>query len=384
MHRCDVIVVGGGPAGSTCAAALVRAGLDVVVTDKATFPRDKVCAGWITPAVASELALDFDDYRQGRTLEEIRGFRIGRMGDRIHEHSYDEPMSYGIRRCELDHYLLARSGARLALGRRADRIERRGSGWIVAGEIEGSVLVGAGGHFCPVARALGGAHDRAVVAAEEAEFEVAADEIGCDAVRAGVPELYYTPDLTGYGWLFRKGSFLNIGLGVRATNDGATPGKRPLLKQRMEELLAYLKNERRIDRAPAARLDGHAYVLGPDSRRKRFGDGFVLVGDAAGLAYDRSGEGIRCAVESGMLAARAIRDALACAATAERDLAVYGEMLARRFGAGASKADAAFALLPASLRERIASTLLSTAWFSRRVLLERWFLHVQQPELAAA
>ena len=51
MDRCDVLIVGGGPAGSSCAWRLVTAGLDVVVVDKANFPRDKVCAGWITPAV---------------------------------------------------------------------------------------------------------------------------------------------------------------------------------------------------------------------------------------------------------------------------------------------------------------------------------------------
>ncbi|MGH8709796.1 MAG: FAD-dependent oxidoreductase, partial [Burkholderiales bacterium] len=46
---CDVLIVGGGPAGSTCAWQLVRASFDVLVLDKHTFPRDKVCAGWITP-----------------------------------------------------------------------------------------------------------------------------------------------------------------------------------------------------------------------------------------------------------------------------------------------------------------------------------------------
>ena len=51
MERCDVLVVGGGPAGSSCARALHDAGLDVIVLDRAVFPRDKVCAGWITPQV---------------------------------------------------------------------------------------------------------------------------------------------------------------------------------------------------------------------------------------------------------------------------------------------------------------------------------------------
>ena len=51
MDRCDALIIGGGPAGSTCANALVRHGLDVLVLDRKAFPRDKVCAGWITPAV---------------------------------------------------------------------------------------------------------------------------------------------------------------------------------------------------------------------------------------------------------------------------------------------------------------------------------------------
>ena len=49
MDQCDVLIVGGGPAGSSCARALGYG--DVVVMDKMTFPRDKACAGWITPAV---------------------------------------------------------------------------------------------------------------------------------------------------------------------------------------------------------------------------------------------------------------------------------------------------------------------------------------------
>src|SRR5690606_26023348 len=57
-ERCDVLVVGGGPGGSSCARALVRAGLDVVVLDRRRFPRDKVCAGWITPPVLATLEID--------------------------------------------------------------------------------------------------------------------------------------------------------------------------------------------------------------------------------------------------------------------------------------------------------------------------------------
>ena len=49
MHSCDVLIVGGGPAGSACAWKLARSGFDVAILDRARFPRDKVCGGWITP-----------------------------------------------------------------------------------------------------------------------------------------------------------------------------------------------------------------------------------------------------------------------------------------------------------------------------------------------
>ena len=61
MRRTDAIVVGGGPAGSTCAWKLRQAGLDVLVLDKAAFPRLKLCAGWVTPACLRDLELTPED-----------------------------------------------------------------------------------------------------------------------------------------------------------------------------------------------------------------------------------------------------------------------------------------------------------------------------------
>jgi flavin-dependent dehydrogenase len=106
-----------GLAGSSCATLLRAAGLDVVVMDRQTFPRDKVCAGWITPAVIQTLQLDVDDYRSSRVLQPITGFVTGMEGRRPRVIDYGRVVSYGIRRCEFDHYLLKRSGARLWLGR---------------------------------------------------------------------------------------------------------------------------------------------------------------------------------------------------------------------------------------------------------------------------
>src|SRR5579859_2730289 len=116
MDTCDVLIVGGGPAGSSCAWKLQQSGLDVVILDKQVFPRDKICGGWITPPVLTSLDIDPLEYARGRVLQPITGFRVGCIGDRAIETDLGEPVSYGIRRSEFDDYLLRRSGARLALG----------------------------------------------------------------------------------------------------------------------------------------------------------------------------------------------------------------------------------------------------------------------------
>jgi flavin-dependent dehydrogenase len=106
MDQCDVLIVGGGPAGSSLAWGLRHSGLDVVIMDRKTFPRDKVCAGWITPSVIETLQIDTEDYRKKNVFEPVRGFRIGLIGgDAIEVHYNDEPVSYGIRRYAFDHYL---------------------------------------------------------------------------------------------------------------------------------------------------------------------------------------------------------------------------------------------------------------------------------------
>jgi geranylgeranyl reductase family protein len=369
-ERCDVLVVGGGPAGSSCAWKLVQAGLDVLVLDKQVFPRDKVCAGWVTPPVMQALNLDLDDYRRRCVLQPISAFRTGLIDGSVIQTEYDRTVSYGIRRCEFDHYLLRHSGARVAPGEPLESIERLNGGWRVNRRIETPLLIGAGGHFCPVARHLGadlGGAER-VVAAKEIEFEMSAAQRRSCRVEGQRPELYFCRDLVGYGWVFRKGDFLNIGLG-REDNHRLT--------EQVEDFLAFLKRERRVPEDVAGRFKGHAYLLQGHGVRKRIDDGVLLVGDAAGLASPQSGEGIRPAVESGLLAARTIVEADGDY-HADR-LTPYGRRLAARFGAyggGGSGGPTR------ALRSFVGRRLLGNAWFTRRVLLDGWFLHRGDPPLS--
>ncbi len=146
--------MGGGPAGSACARRLHEAGLDVLVLDRASFPRSKPCGGWITPPVLDLLQLAPEEYAVGRTLQAFTGFRTGAIGGPALETDYGQAVSFGILRTEFDRFLLERSGARLRTGFPVSCLRRDGDSWIVDEQVTASVLVGAGGHFCPVARLL--------------------------------------------------------------------------------------------------------------------------------------------------------------------------------------------------------------------------------------
>lgn len=370
MDRCDVLIVGGGPAGSSCAWALRRAGRDVVVMDKAAFPRDKTCAGWITPAVLDLLELDVEDYRRRHVFQPISGFRTGLMDGPLLETAHDHAVSYGIRRCEFDAHLLQRANARLRTGEALERLERDADGWRVNATLKAAMLVGAGGHFCPVARFLGAAvgHTERAVRAQESEIALDPAQAAACRCQPGVPELYFCRDLMGYGWCLRKGPYLNIGLG-REGGHG--------LSRDVAAFCEFLKASGRLPAGLQPRFRGHAYLLYGHARRRLLDDGVLLTGDAAGLAYSQSGEGIRPAIESGLLAAAAILQA--DGHYARHELEPYRSGLQARFGLRNGNEDSAW--LPPGLRNRLAATLMHSRWFARHVLLERWFLHAHEPPL---
>lgn len=371
MITCDVLIIGGGPSGSSCALKLRQGGLDVLVLDKAEFPRDKVCAGWITPAVIEESGLDLADYRSSRVLQPITGFRTSLLGGREVATSYNHPVSYGIRRCEFDHYLLSRCGARLHLGRSLRKMERMGRSWEVNGEIRAPLVVGAGGHFCPVARqfaSTGEAADPAVLA-QEIEFEMTPQQADECPIVGEIPELFFYPDLKGYGWCFRKGNHLNIGVGRE--------GERNLSAYR-EEFCEFLRSRGRVPFEFAGKFQGHAYRLYRQTERVVSEDGVLLIGDSAGLAYSQSGEGIRPAVESGLLAAEAILEARGTYGSEFRKQ-LHSRMTARFGRRNASSG--ILSLVPEKCVQSVAGLLLTNTWFTRHVLIDCWFLHRHQPPL---
>jgi flavin-dependent dehydrogenase len=233
------------------------------------------------------------------------------------------------------------------------------------------MLVGAGGQFCPVARWMNGPLNSApLVVAQEMEFPLDPLEAGSVAIAPEVPELYFCRDLKGYGWCVRKGEYLNVGLGRL---------DRRSLPAATAQFVAFLRDRRKIPSVRAWKWRGHAYALYDPRHRRVVDAGVMLVGDAAGLAYAGSGEGIRPAIESGLLAAATIVEADG-QYTSSR-LQPYQQRLEARFGPGPFSR-ALSGILPAGFGTRLGRHLLAMPAFVRHVVVDRWFLHRYDAALA--
>ena len=292
----DVVIVGGGPAGSACAWKLKQAGMDCLILDSRAFPRVKLCAGWITPAVFRCLESDPAEYPH--SLLTLRKIRVEVFGKKSVRRWTVRTRQYSVRRCEFDHWLLLRSGAPFE-EHEVRSIRREGRDYIVDDRYRCRNIVGAGGTHCPVRRAFFPERfpmprDLQVAALEE-EFCYPARDESC--------RLWFGENgLQGYSWFVPKGDgWVNVGLG--AIRGGRRHGESSLRRHwaHLEKKLSDLGIVRGHDFRPG----GYIYSLrqpGASVRRERC----FLVGDSAGLATSNLGEGISPAIESGLIAARAI------------------------------------------------------------------------------
>lgn len=300
----DVIILGGGPAGSTCARVLTRGGARVAVVDREPFPRVKLCGGWVSAPIWDELALAPREYA-GRLWEWHNcHVRYGREDRSV------ACRGFFIRRYELDDFLLRRSGAALHLGISVQDIGRDPDGlWSVAG-LRARHLVGAAGTHCPVARRHAPLRPMGPVAAQEHEFQVDPAAIARTRVgQDGEPELLLHDDLGGYSWNVPKTDWLNVGSGT------ADPGQ---VRAAWTEARGYFRDAGHVppqafnDMEPKA-MKGHAYYLFDpshlDAAARVDADGrggSYLAGDSLGLAQPLTAEGILPAVASGRVLAEAI------------------------------------------------------------------------------
>ena len=292
MQRSDAVVVGGGPAGSTCAWKLRQAGLDVLVLDKAEFPRTKLCAGWVTPQVVEDLEIDVAHYPHRFLTFERLEFHWRRLKFR------KRTIQHSIRRYEFDDWLLRRSGARVVT-HKVKRIEKHGEGFIIDDRFECDYLVGAGGTSCPVYRHF--FHD---ASPRESTLQIATleQEFAYDWQNPECKLWFFDDGLPGYAWYVPKADgYVNVGLGGKAESIKSKGGK---LKDYWASFTQKLEREnlvRDYDYEPT----GYSYFLRGGSGTVRQGNAFII-GDAIGLASVDMGEGIGPAVRSAISAAESI------------------------------------------------------------------------------
>lgn len=340
----DVVVVGAGPGGSATAAYLAQQGLDVVLLEKSTFPRDKICGDGLTPRAVKELiSLGVDTTGWARN----RGLRIEGGG---HTLTLDWPQtdgfpSYGLvrRRIDLDAALARHAqsrGARLLQGMNVTgplRDDRTGRVAGVQAKVMGPdgratgerqvflapVVVAADGVSSRLATACGRPkrEDRPMGVAVRSYYE--SPSRTHDDYIASWLELWVPQDpeadatdpatkkilLPGYGWMFPTGDgSVNVGLGMLDTSPAfGTVDYREVMRRWVATLPAEWTCTPQTMTAP---IRGAALPM-CFNRTPLYADGLLLVGDAGGMVNPFNGEGIDYALQAGRLAAECIAQARA-------------------------------------------------------------------------
>lgn len=344
----DVIIAGAGPGGATCALALAGSGLRVLLLDKESFPRDKICGDALSGKVLS--VLRYLDPEAEQALHALPP-KLGSWGIRFVApagQELDIPFksekylpaqhtpSYVCRRADFDHWLMERvkqhEAAEVREGFTLRHILREADHLALSDgreTLRTRLLVGADGAQSVVARQL--AAFRVEAAHHSAGVRAYYRNVGGFHEQQFI-ELHFLPELLpGYLWIFPlPGGAANVGLGM-LTRDLSRSGMN--LRRRLPELLQ--AHPRFAERFRHAELEGPVQGFGlPLGSRRRpvSGERFLLTGDAASLIDPFSGEGIGNAMISGRLAAAHIRRAFEQHDFSAQALAAYDEALFRKIG----------------------------------------------------
>ncbi|MCB1686437.1 MAG: FAD-dependent oxidoreductase [Pseudomonadales bacterium] len=307
----ETVIVGGGPAGAAAAWELTRHGHDCVVLDRESFPREKLCAGWITPQVLEDLEFQPEDYPHRFLTFDALQINLGRLHVPFHS------PQHSIRRFEFDRWLVERSGAPL-IQHRVREVTVDARSLVIDGRFRCRNLIGAGGTRCPVERrffrSVRARCKSLQVVTQELEFP-------CTAVGRDCHLWFFHDGLPGYAWYVPKAEgYVNVGVGGMAAKLTA---RRDSIRNQWQLLVARLRDLELLPADPGE-PGGYSYYLRErtftadrlqrDCATLREGDTALsarpgrvfLTGDAAGLATRDMCEGIGPAVRSGLLAARAI------------------------------------------------------------------------------
>ena len=339
----DVIVVGGGPAGASTAFALARAGARVVLLDRATFPRAKPCAEYLSPQASRLLSAMGALEEVERSAAHLAGMIVrapnGALirGDFVASHGYRAFRDRGLalRRTKLDPILLdcaRRAGAEVREGARVGDVLRDGSG-----RVKGvSVLDTAGIHREILAPLVVGA---------DGLRSVVGRRLRLTRARRWPRRLALVAHYEGFGGVGAWGEMhveRDVGyVGLAAVDDGLTnvamvvPARmaRAVSADRTAFFEHWLRERPQLaPRVRDARRVSPVLATGPfaSHARRAWAPGAALVGDAADFFDPFTGEGIYAALRGGELLAPFAVAALGAASVRDADRALRAYDAARR------------------------------------------------------
>ena len=354
-YDADAIVVGAGPAGSATAYHLAARGLDVLVLEKTSFPREKVCGDGLTPRAVKQLIDMGIDTTPANGWARNVGLRIFGGGHRLEMHWPELATfpSYGLTRTRKDFdEILARQASRVG----ARVVERTTVTGPVRDDRTGRIIgvtartqddAGRRGdevtYRAPIVVAADGNSTRLAVAAGRDRIENRPMGV---AVRAYYESPMHDDEwleshlelwdggrlLPGYGWVFGLGDGrVNVGLGILDSSPAFGKVDYKALMQRWIDNAdpAYgFSTETQTEPMRGAALP-MAF-----NRKPAYADGLLLVGDSAGMVNPFNGEGIAYAMESGQIAADVIAQALRRPTeySREKALADYPRRLRQEYG----------------------------------------------------
>ncbi|MDA8051268.1 MAG: geranylgeranyl reductase family protein [Rhodospirillales bacterium] len=336
----DVIVVGAGPGGAAAASFLAGRGMDVLVLDKADFPREKVCGDGLTPqAIAWLDRLGCAEEVLAETKGCIKACDLYINGRKTLSAGFPQRTLYPdfavlLDRRRFDHILLRNAlanGAQFRAGPVVRGVSReRGYASVFARsggkseEFRGRIVIGADGVSSAVSRAIGNRLKTGVMA-----VSVRAYFTGVKCEGAPIKVYFDRSYFPGYGWLFAdETGFANIGLGYALDPAFPLPEAPGATFRRFlrRELAEVLSGAERL----GAVAGGSSAFFRPD---KIFDERVMLVGDAANQADPLNGGGIHKAMESAFYAARAAEAAFAAGDFSRRTLALYRRLWESETGA---------------------------------------------------
>lgn len=290
----DVIVAGGGPAGSAAARTAAMRGLDVLILEKSPFPRYKPCGGALSLKALSMLDCLLPPGIQER---KITGARV-HYRDLVAERHKGYEIACLINRSAFDQHLLEKallSGARAMTEKVLDF---RDSGELVSvqtkeGIYKSRFLVVASGCQDALKKKIAGPESResmglCLVSEIETEEERIVESLG------SALDIYFGVAEGGYGWIFPHRGYCSVGIGGLSSS-------LPHPRQAMRRFL------RENGFPEGSRISGHLIPQGGNKRRVARGR-VLLAGDAAGLVDPFTGEGIYYALASGKIAGEMVSD----------------------------------------------------------------------------